>query len=108
MAIEFSIYKKDLLPILQFHLKKRDGSCVDLTDVSSITFSMGTDSTNLLIDHRACTVTDAEDGKAEYAWQNGDTNTVGTYSGEVVVTFQNGKSQSTGLFSVLVLDSLRP
>jgi hypothetical protein len=49
-----------------------------------------------------CTITDATKGKCRYVWAAGDTNTVGTYVGEVEVTFADAKIQ-TGYKQVTIV-----
>lgn len=112
--LTITMFKKDLLPVLRFTLVDRIGNIVDL-EGTTVRFFMGTDSDNLIINGRECTKTREVDqitGKvcwyAEYAWQSGDTDTVGDYLGEVVVIYPNGKMESAnGPFNVVIADSLR-
>lgn len=112
--LTITMFKKDLLPVLKFTLVDRLGNGVDLSDVT-VKFYMGTDSNNLIINGRECTKTKEVDQitghtcwYAEYVWQAGDTNTVGEFLGEVVVTYPDGRMESAnGPFNVVVAESLR-
>jgi hypothetical protein len=52
-------------------------------------------------------ITDATKGKCRYNWTASDTNTVGTYLGEVEVTFPDAKIQ-TGFkqLSIIIRDDI--
>lgn len=108
MALTVVMYKKDLLPTLEVDLKDANDDCLDLTTVQSVTFAMGESSSNLIINHKPCEIVDAVHGLVRYNWEAGDTDIVGEFLGEIVVTFQNGKPESGGLFTVSIQDSLRP
>lgn len=107
MALTVTMYKKDLLPTLEVSLKDANDVCLDLSTVQSVTFSMGESAANLIINRKVCEIVDAEHGEVRYSWESGDTDLVGEFLGEIVVTFQNGKPESGGLFNVNIQDSLR-
>lgn len=74
-----------------------NGAAVDLTG-STVKFIMKLDSASASaepkVDAEADIVGDAEDGIVEYAWADGDTDTIGTYRAEFEVTFASGKTRS--------------
>ena len=93
MAAHFTIKQGDTSPALSVQFKW-DDSVVDLTD-ATVKMYMGLyDESSLLIDGATCTITDAENGEIEYAWQTGDTDVVGLYEVEFVVTFSDGTIQT--------------
>lgn len=91
-------------PVLTATLK-RDGSAYDLTNVSnrSVTFVMGATDESPQVKAPA-TVTDAANGKVQYEWASGDTDTPGTYKCEFDVTGDNTDTTfpSDGYFIVTI------
>lgn len=91
---EFYLKKGDLLPKLRATLLDADGTAIDISGASA-TFSMKNASTGALkINAAVATVADAVNGVVEYPWAGTDTDTVGTYYGEFVLTFPGGKKQT--------------
>lgn len=80
------IVQNDTRPPLEFDITQ-DGKSVNLTGATVKFYMKNADTGAVKINGAACTVTDAVKGKCRYSWQASDTNTVGTYSGEVEVTF---------------------
>ncbi|MDB2225612.1 BppU family phage baseplate upper protein [Halorubrum ezzemoulense] len=89
MAETFSLAAGDTAPSIQAVLRDSAGNGVDLTD-ADVRFQMcqprGGDE---LIDEPA-DVIDAEAGVARYNWNASDTNELGRYRAEFVVTYNSG------------------
>jgi hypothetical protein len=87
------IVQNDTKPFLEFEIAQ-DGVPVDLTG-ATVKFYMKDVSTGTVkVNGSLCTIVDATKGKCRYVWAALDTNTVGTYVGEVEVTFSDGKIQT--------------
>ena len=91
MAIK--IVQNDTRPPLEFTITQ-DGNSVDLTGATVKFYMKNADTGAVKISGVACTLTDATKGKCRYSWQAADTNTVGTYLGEVEVTFPDSSIQT--------------
>ena len=87
------IVQDDTRPPLEFSLTQ-DGSPVDLTGCTVKFYMKDATSGSVKISGSACTITDATKGKCKYLWSGSDTNTAGSYVGEVEVTFSDGKIQT--------------
>ena len=87
------IVQNDTLPPIEFTLTQ-DGAPVDLTGCTVKFYMKDSTSGSVKINGVNCTIMDATKGKCRYSWTSGDTNTVGTYLGEVEVTFPDGKIQT--------------
>lgn len=112
MAIKtLYIKKNDLQPYYYGQVKDASGAVVDITG-ATVRVTMKNASTGTLKIDRGTTgitVTDAANGKFQYAWQSGDTNTVGTYYIEFEVSpVGTGKFTvpANELATVIVADSL--
>ena len=104
--MSIKIVQNDTRPPLEFSLTQ-DGAPVDLTGCT-VKFYMKDSSTgSVKINGVACAITDATKGKCRYNWTGSDTNTIGTYLGEVEVTFPDGKIQ-TGYkqLSIIIRDDI--
>ena len=94
----FKIKRNDTLPPLQIsigtkgNLDQKIG--FSLIDVSSITFSMIDDCSNLKVYAQTADTVCASGGTIQYNWQNGDTDTEGMYQGEFEITYTSGKKLS--------------
>ena len=91
--MSIKIVQNDTLPPLEFNLTQ-DGSPVNLTGCTVKFYMKDATSGSVKINGTTCTITDATKGKCKYLWYGSDTNTVGTYLGEVEVTFPDGKIQT--------------
>lgn len=100
------IVQDDTRPPLEFNLTQ-DGSPVDLTGCTVKFYMKDATSGSVKISGSTCVITDATKGKCRYNWIASDTNTVGTYLGEVEVTFPDGKIQ-TGYkqMSIIIRDDI--
>lgn len=100
------VFQYDLLPILEFELRDHVGNPLNLTSVLYVRFYMGVPG-SLIINGSDLTITDPLKGKCEYAWKLPETDVVGEYTGEVVVTFADGRPQTAGQITVEIVESLR-
>ena len=100
------IVQNDTKPYLEFEITQ-DGAPVDLTGATVKFYMKDSTTGSVKINGSACTITDATKGKCRYVWISSDTNTVGTYVGEVEVTFSDGKIQ-TGYkqLSIIIRDDI--
>jgi len=87
------IVQDDTRPPLEFSLTQ-DGAPVDLTGCTVKFYMKDATTGSIKINGVDCTVTDAPKGKCRYSWSSSDTNTAGSYIGEVEVTFPDGKIQT--------------
>jgi hypothetical protein len=86
MAKVFNMKQYDLLPVLRLTLL--DGSDpVDLTLASEVRLLMKSRAAGLKVDSVMTKLAQENDtlGQVEYEWQEGDTDTLGSYQGEVQV-----------------------
>lgn len=95
------IVQNDTKPYLEFEITQ-DGTPVDLTGSTVKFYMKNADTGSVKINGSLCSITDATKGKCRYVWAAGDTNTVGTYLGEVEVTFPDTKIQ-TGYKQVTIV-----
>lgn len=92
MTPDYTLTQKDLPGATQFTLTDADGTIVDLTLCTAVTFSMrGVDDT-LAVDAGPASVSGTPTlGKVTYTWGSGDTDTPGLYWGEFHCTFSDGR-----------------
>lgn len=86
------LVQNDTRPALEFSVRE-DGQAVDLTG-ATVKFYMKDSAGSAKLAGAACTITDATNGKCQYVWQAGDLDTAGTFTGEVQVTFSDGRIQT--------------
>lgn len=84
--------KNDEGPVYSVVHEDTEGNVQDLTSATIVCSMKNTDDGTLKIDRQSAgiTITDAVSGAFEYAWQTGDTNTVGKYQIEFEVTPLSG------------------
>lgn len=87
------LVQNDTLPVLNFTIKQ-EGVPIDLTGCTVKFYMVNADTKAVKINGKSCTVVSEEDGTARYSWATEDTDTVGSYLGEVEVTFPSGKIQT--------------
>lgn len=115
MAIKIrKVTKNDLQPYYYVQIKNSTGAAVDLTSASIVCSMRLPGSTTSKIDRQSTgiNITDPTNGKFEYRWQPGDTDTPGLYdiefevtpSGAGKMTFPNDETQ--GPAQVRISDSL--
>jgi parallel beta-helix repeat protein len=82
------IKKNDTYDVIEYQLENEDGTIADLTG-ASVNFVMG--KKNKLITNSSANITSAINGIVQYQLTEIDTLVSGTFLGEFVVTFSNGK-----------------
>jgi hypothetical protein len=82
------IKKNDTYDVIEYQLENEDGTIADLTG-ASVNFVMG--KKNKLITNSSANITSAINGIVQYQLTEIDTLVSGTFLGEFVVTFANGK-----------------
>lgn len=104
--MSIKIVQNDTRPALDFSLTQ-DGAPVDLTGCTVKFYMKNSTTGSVKINGATCAITDATKGKCRYNWTGSDTDTVGTYLGEVEVTFADSKIQ-TGFkqLSIVIRDDI--
>lgn len=100
------IVQNDTRPALEFTITQ-EGLPVDLTGCTVNFYMKNVDTGAVKINGSACSIVNAAAGKCRYLWSATDTNTVGTYLGEIEITFSDGKIQ-TGYkqFTIIIRDDV--
>ena len=93
--MDFVIKKNSLLSVLDLQLLDTSGDPVDLTTATGARLYMRDLAQDTLKLNNAAmsVVSPATNGTVRYEWVAGDTDTVGVYALEVVVTWSSGKTQ---------------
>lgn len=105
---EFHIKQGDRLPVLDATLKNKDGTPIDLTTAVSVGFRMWVKGASTFAVDAVASVEDAEAGEVRYSWADGDTDDIGRYLAEFVITFSGSRTQTVptvGTFTVNVNDA---
>jgi hypothetical protein len=99
----------DLFPF-EYVLAYDDGTAIDLITAESVKIYMTADETETaIVDGESCTITDASNGIIKYNWQSGETDDVGMYKIEFLITFTSGAIltvPSGDIIWMLILPSL--
>lgn len=91
--MNIKLVQGDTRPSLEFTITK-EGTAVDLTG-ATVKFYMKNSSTGAVkINGATCSILDTVNGVCQYNWTTNDTDTAGSYAGEVEVTFPNGSIQT--------------
>lgn len=112
MTTTFNVKQGDLLPSLSAILKTVDGVVIDLTTATSVLFRMWQQKTapTFKVNAAAVVVVPAA-GSVRYDWVGTDTDVVGDFRAEFVITWPGPKKQTVptvGQFTVRVLDAGLP
>lgn len=86
-----NITQNDYLYDMPFTLENNDGSAIDLTGISALVFKVQKAEATTLKFTGTMNVVSASAGTCKYTVQNGDFDEVGSYYGEVEVTFGSGQ-----------------
>lgn len=107
MASNFYLKKGDVLPRLKATLKNGSGVAINLTGATVVFRMRKSDAAEPKVEASA-TVTGATAGLVEYTWDEEDSDEVGSYNGEFVITFPSGVQTvpSNGFFTIEVVESL--
>lgn len=108
MADIFSIKQGDTLPVLRATIYEPGGSTpTGLHDCTVILLIRDTGGDTLL--SAECSIIDAAQGRVEYQWQAGDTETVGVHRGEFRVIHPSGIATvpNRGHFLISVTENIR-
>lgn len=96
MAADFSIKRNDTDPPIRGTVADGNGNPIDLSDVVSIRFLMRILSDTPVNDKvaAAAEIEDISSGLISYSWTVGDTDTSGTYVGEMEMTKTDGRIET--------------
>jgi hypothetical protein len=112
VASVFNIKQDDLLPV--FRVQLLDGTNpVDLTSATAVRLMLSNRAQGLKVDALMTPLAQEGDtlGMVEYEWQEGDTDTIGSFNGEIQVLWPGQLPQTfpaKGYFRVLVNRDLGP
>ena len=104
----FRIKTNDTSPKLSVTLTDALGNAIGLAGCSVI-FRMKAFGAISLKVYAAATVVDDVNGIVEYQWQSSDTDTAGTYYGEIVVTYGDNTIETfpnNGYFTIIIKEDL--
>ncbi len=88
----FSIKQGDTARPIKIQCLDQDGNAVNLASNIGATFKMTQDtSVTPKIVTGTATITDATNGYVQYTWVAGDTDTVGNFRAEFVITYASGE-----------------
>ena len=86
----YTIKRHDLYPPVQAVLEQAGGVPINLQRATQVRFLLLDSEGNLKVD-APVNVVDAPRGVVLYEWQEGDTDTAGTYRAEFEITFDDGR-----------------
>jgi hypothetical protein len=105
----FRIKTNDTSPKLAVTLEDANGSAINISGAGGVRFHMKAfGATSLKVD-APMTITNATGGVVEYSWVAVDTNTAGTYYGEVEVTYADNTVETfpnNGYFTIIIKEDL--
>lgn len=89
MALDIEIRQGDTRPIVQAQLLQEPKKPLDLDVASAVRFIVKTPNNSVFLD-KAATITNGSEGRVEYHWGSGDTDTPGDFRAHFEVTFSDG------------------
>ena len=104
----FKIKTNDTSPKLTVDLEDASGAAVTLGGATARFHMKKYGATSLKIDASA-DITDADNGRVEYSWASGDTDTAGTYYGEIEITYGDATVETfpnSGYFTIIIQEDL--
>jgi hypothetical protein len=110
--MSFDIHRGDTAPYFDKQLRNERGKIVDISNNTEVEFHMRDADYTVVIDDDTSgnvSVEGAASGDVRYSWQASDTDTLGTYHAEFVVTFSDGRTRSfpvDGLYEVTVTEDI--
>jgi hypothetical protein len=105
----FRIKTNDTSPKLAVTLEDASGNAIDITGNNGVRFHMKAFGATTLKVDAPMTVTSASGGIVQYPWVGADTNTAGTYYGEVEVTYADNTVETfpnNGYFTIIIKEDL--
>lgn len=106
------ISRGDTAPVFQRRLKNELGEVIDLNDVTDVDFHMRDERYESIVDDNLSgnvQIADADKGEAAYEWQSGDTDAIGTYMAEFVITFSDGTQRTfpqRGSYTIEIMEDI--
>lgn len=103
----FTIKQSDTSPAIRATLQDANGTPVNITG-ASVRFHMKSLEGTLVVDQPMAIVTPSS-GVVRYDWQTVDTDTAGTFVGEIEVTYLDGSVETfpnTGNFAIVITPEL--
>lgn len=104
----FRIKTNDTSPRLAVTLEDANGVSVNITNASARFHMKAFGATTLKVD-APMAITDASGGTLQYSWVAEDTNTAGTYYGEVEVTYADNTIETfpnNSYFTIIIKEDL--
>lgn len=104
----FKIKTNDTSPKLTVDLEDASGAAVALSGATARFHMKKYGATSLKVD-AAADITDADNGRVEYSWASGDTDTAGTYYGEIEITYGDATVETfpnSGYFTIIIQEDL--
>lgn len=104
----FRIKTNDTGPVLSVTLTDANGNGIGLAGASARFHMKAFGATSLKIDAPA-TITDDVNGVVQYNWAAGDTDTAGTYYGEIEILYGDATVETfpnNGYFTIIIKEDL--
>lgn len=104
----FSIKQNDTSPSLGVQLLDGSKEVIDLSG-ASVNFYMKIAGSTTIAVNNAAVVKNGPEGRVEYEWSTGDTQTAANYQGEFQVTYPNGSVETfpnNGYITIRVLPEI--
>lgn len=104
----FYIKQNDTVPSLRADLRDGDNNAIDLSG-ASVKFIMREMGGNSATINTLAIIVDEAGGTVQYNWQDGDTDTIGSYQAEFEVTYADGTVETfpnSGYVRIEILDDI--
>lgn len=104
----FRIKTNDTKPLLIVTLKDHAGAKVDISGATARFHMKKYGASSLKVDALA-SVTNGSEGQVSYSWSASDTDTAGTYYGEIEITYSDSKVETfpnNGYFTIIINEDL--
>ena len=104
----FRIKTNDTKPLLIGTLKDPAGAKVDISGATARFHMKKYGASSLKVDALA-SVTNGSEGQVSYSWSASDTDTAGTYYGEIEITYSDSKLETfpnNGYFNIIINEDL--
>ena len=107
-GMAFRIKTNDTKPLLIVTLKDHAGAKVDISGATARFHMKKYGASSLKVDALA-SVTNGSEGQVSYSWSASDTDTAGTYYGEIEITYSDSKVETfpnNGYFTIIINEDL--